>query len=387
MPISAIQRWYEACTIAVCDWLLAGCGRPGIEAEPAYAYVAHAGTLSTYSIDPTTGGLTAFVGYPLVFPTSWLGSVGQIATDPSGRFLYLLDYSGVHAYSINRDTGALKAVAGSPFEPGSLPIALAFHASGKYLYVAGYSSPIAPVNTVISAFSVKGSGALMPLARYTLPGPDLQSSDSTTVISAGNHLYVAGYHTHSITAFSIGSAGELHEDIPGSPFATGGGPYSIVADPSGSVLYTANAGAPTATGATPGSISAFRIDSRTGALTPIAVYPRPTAVRGAISIDPRGRFLLVPEMSAVAVYAIDATTGALSAVAGSPFSAGTAPSVVSVSPTDRFVYVVNEGSASVSEFSLESTGELTPLAGSPVPVRNNPSHMAGYRMAVTYSSA
>jgi 6-phosphogluconolactonase len=80
----------------------------------------------------------------------------------------------------------------------------------------------------------------------------------------------------------------------------------------------------------------------------------------------------------VSVYAINAAGGALSAVTGSPFSAGTDPVAVSVDPTDRFVYVINEGAASVSEFALESTGTLTPLAGSPVAVAvgNDPSYMA-----------
>jgi 6-phosphogluconolactonase len=362
-------RWYQVCT---CAWLLSSCGGSGNGADPAYAYVANEGTLTTYSINPSTGDLTGSVGSPLVLPTSWpFGGTTQIATDPSGQFLYLVDTSaGIYAYAINRNTGALTAVADSPFVGESTPTSLAFDATGAYLYVAGYDGVSASVTGVIAAYSVNSSGALAPLAKYTV------SSDLSTVVTAGNYLYVAGYYTNSITVFSIGSTGELSENVPGSPFATDTGPYSIVADPSGSVLYTANHGAPTATEATPGSISAFTIDSSTGALTPVSGYPQPIAVHGAVSIDPMGRFLLVPEISGVSVYAIDTTTGALSAVAGSPFSSGADPSVVSIDPTDRFVYVVNEGSANVSEFTLESTGALTPLAGSPVPAVNNPRYMA-----------
>jgi 6-phosphogluconolactonase len=364
-------RWYQVCNVVACTWLLSSCGGPGDGADPAYAYVANAGTLSAYSINPSTGGLTASVGSPLVLPTSWpFGGISQIATDPSGQFLYLLDYSGVYAYAIDRNTGALTAVAGSPFEARSIPTSLAFDASGTYLYVAGYSGPTAPVNTVISAYSVNSLGALVPLAKYTV------SSELSTVVAAGNYLYVAGYYTNSITVFSIGSTGELSQNVPGSPFATDTGPYSIAADPSGSVLYTANNGVPTATEATPGSISAFTIDSSTGALTPVPGNPQPIAVHGAISIDPMGRFLLVPEISGVSVYTINTTTGALAAVAGSPFPTGTDPSVVNVDPMDRFVYVVNDGSANVSEFTLESSGALTPLGGSPAPVVSNPNSMA-----------
>jgi len=325
-------RWYQVSNIVACTWLLASCDGSGQGADPAYAYVANADTLSTYSINPSTGGLAASVGSPLVLPTSYpFGGISQIATDPSGHFLYLIDSSsGIYAYAENRNTGALTAVAGSPFDAGSVPTSLAFDASGTYLYVAGYSGPIAPVTGVISAFSVSGSGALVPVATYALPSQDLQSSDLNTIVAAGNYLYVAGYYTNSITVFTIGSTGELTQNVPGSPFATDTRPYSIVADPSGSVLYTANDGVPTGTEATPGSISAFTIDSSTGALTPALGNPQSVAVHGSISIDPKGKFLLVPEISGVAVYAIDTTTGAINVVAGSPFSAGTDPSFVTL---------------------------------------------------------
>jgi 6-phosphogluconolactonase len=368
-------RWLQVANIVACTWLLSSCGGPesgsSTAPAPAYAYVARAGTLATYSINPSTGGLTALVGSPLPFPNSFpFGGINQIATDPSGQFLYVLHYSGVHAYAINRDTGALTTVAGSPFDSDSIPTSLAFDASGTRLYVAGYNGPAAPVHIVISAYSVDSSGALMPVANYTVPG------ELSTIAAAGNFLYVANFYTNSITVFSIGSTGELFQDVSGSPFATDVGPHSIAVDPSGSVLYTANDGVPTATDATSGSISAFTIDSSTGRLTPVPGYPQPIAVRGAISIDPMGRFLFVPETNGVSVYAINTTTGELSMVAGSPFSAGTDPVLASVDPTDRFVYVVNEGSANVSEFTLESTGALAPLAGSPVSVGENASYIA-----------
>ena len=371
------QEAVRGLEFVACTWLVSSCGESGGGVEPAYVYVANAGTLSTYAIDPVTGGLTASIESRLVFPTTWpFGGIGQITTDPTGRFLYVLDCTGVYAYAINRYTGALTAVAGSPFEAGSIPTSLTFDASGNYLYVSGYSGPIAPITTVISAYSVNGSGALTPLAQYTVLSQDLQSSELSTVAAAGNHLYVAGYYADSITVFTIGPAGELSQDVPGSPFATDTGPYSMVADPSGSVLYTANDRKPMKTEATPGSISAFTIDPSTGALRSVPGNPQPIPAHGALSIDAMGEFLLVPETSGVSVYSINTATGALSAVAGSPFSAGRGPSVVSVDPTGRFVYVVNDGSANVSEFVLESTGALTPLSGSPVPVGNNPGYMA-----------
>jgi len=327
IPMSRINglKW-QACSIMACAGLLSSCGGSSVGGSgPAFAYIANEGTLTAYSINSSSGALTGSVGSSLVLPTSPpFGGISQIATDPSGAFLFLLDYSGVYAYSIDRKTGVLTAVAGSPFEAGSIPISLAFDASGTHLYVAGYSGVVAPVTGVISSYSVNSSGGLVPLATYTVPG------GLDTVVAAGNHLYVAGFYTNSITVFSIGATGELTQSLPGSPVAMDNLPFSMVTDPSGSVLYTANYGLPTATEPALGSISAFTIDS---------------------------------------------STGALSAVAGSPFSTGTDPSAVSVDPTDRFVYVVNYGSATLSEFDLDSTGSLTPLAGSPATVVSNPSSL------------
>ena len=129
IPMSLVNglRQYKVGHIVACTWLLSSCGGSGEGTGPAYAYVANEGTLSTYSINPSTGGLTASAGSPLSFPTGWpFAGISQIATDPSGQFLYLLDYSGVYAYAINRNTGALTAVAGSPFDAGSTPTSLAF---------------------------------------------------------------------------------------------------------------------------------------------------------------------------------------------------------------------------------------------------------------------
>ena len=45
----------------------------------------------------------------------------------------------------------------------------------------------------------------------------------------------------------------------------------------------------------------------------------------------------------VSAYTFSSTTGVLTAVSGSPFSAGTTPSAVAVSSNGLFVYVANSG--------------------------------------------
>ena len=71
------------------------------------------------------------------------------------------------------------------------------------------------------------------------------------------------------------------------------------------------------------SIQAFTIDHSTGALTAISGSPFATAGADSITSDPAGRFLFVGNQTtgSVSVFQINATTGALAAAPGSPFFA------------------------------------------------------------------
>ena len=66
----------------------------------------------------------------------------------------------------------------------------------------------------------------------------------------------------------------------------------------------------------------------------------------------------------VSAYTINSATGALTAVTGSPFAAGTGPTSVAVDPWGRFLYVANGGfPGSVSVYVINPTnGALTALA-------------------------
>ena len=64
----------------------------------------------------------------------------------------------------------------------------------------------------------------------------------------------------------------------------------------------------------------------------------------------------------VSAYAINASTGALTQVAGSPFAAGNGAVGVAVAPTGKFVYVTNQGADNVSGYEINATsGALTPV--------------------------
>ncbi len=332
-----------------------------------YAYVpsATASTLSAYALNASTGALTALAGSPVTVP----GSVQlyEAKVDPSGKFLYVTDDASpghVFGFSINQSDGSLTAIAGSPFAAGAGSQSLTFDASGAYVYVTNFDG------NSISAYAINStSGALTELggSPYSVTGTNPNPSQ---IVSTGNHLFVANFGTNVVDVFTIAAGtGALTEGVAGSPFATGTGPDSLAIDPSGAVIYTANF---------PASVSAFKVDASTGVLTPVAGNPQAIPVSSYISIDPQGKFLFVTENTGVGVYPIDLSTGALgSAVAGSPFAADNHPYSVSIDPTGQFVYVGNDGSGDVSEFTLNgTTGALTTVSGSPVAAGANPDFVA-----------
>jgi 6-phosphogluconolactonase (cycloisomerase 2 family) len=66
-----------------------------------------------------------------------------------------------------------------------------------------------------------------------------------------------------------------------------------------------------------------------------------------------------------------AADGALTQIQGSPVAAAGNPCSVAVHPSGGFVYVANSGSANVSAYSVDTTtGALTALTGSPFAALN-----------------
>jgi len=97
----------------------------------------------------------------------------------------------------------------------------------------------------------------------------------------------------------------------------------LAIDPAGKFVYVVNDDDNT--------ISAYAIDATSGGLTPLAGSPVPVH-RGsdALAIEAAGKFAYVSsvESDSIFAYAIDATTGALTPIAGSPFAPGTEPTCI-----------------------------------------------------------
>ncbi|MCF6362544.1 MAG: beta-propeller fold lactonase family protein [Gammaproteobacteria bacterium] len=255
-------------------------------------------------------------------------STPEVVLDPSGRFVLATSQSidRVYVFRLDPANGKLNKVPGSPFDvKGRAPFSIIFHPSGRFLYMAHRYAGV-------GAYTFNGeTGAVAPLPDSSYP--------------AQSH------------------------------------PRSVVLHPSSRFLYAMNAYS--------NSISIFRLDQKTGALTEMPGSPVTVGEMGQIdylaqrmqdvpdsagglpyhmTLDPQGRFAFVVNAASanISVFRLNAEDGHLTEVEGSPFFAGFNPYSVTVHPSGRFVYVARPRDHLLEALSLDAeTGRLTPLPGSP----------------------
>jgi 6-phosphogluconolactonase len=344
---------------------------PPTNAPTEFLYASGVATVSAYSIDSLTGALTEVSSVP--------GAHGgtDLASTPSGSYLYAIDQPsvGIDALSVSK-TGSLSAIAGSPFAfPEVNPFLLsgiAIDSTGKFLYSADAGS------NSVAGFTIDGtSGALNPIR-----GGVVSTDTEPRVMAldpASKFLFVTNEIGGSISAFTLNSSTGVLTAVPGSPYPIDPNdnntqPASIAVHTSGKFVYTALFNA--------NGVAAFSIDSTTGALTsiagsPFAVGSNQITESNWIAIHPSGKFLYTMNLvdAAVVAFAIDPTSGALSPVAGSPFTSPPGPfgpvgvqGPVVIDRTGSFLYVACSN-AYISAFQIDqTTGALKPLAGSPLTI-------------------
>ena len=305
-----------------------------VDPTGTFVYVANSSSndISAFSISTSTGALTPLPGSPYVTAANPV----TMAIDPTGRFLYVyafttadseLQSSNVYAYSIDSTTGVLTPLSGSPFPQANIITSITFNPNGSYAFLAQtLTNPLALlIDTVGFA-----DGAL------TTSGSFLSSKDQiylTTMDPSGKFLYTVFEAAPTVGAFAFDSTQGSLSEIQGSPYPVGTEPSAITTDPAGKFLYVANFGDPYQTNFLPsqydGSISAFTIDSESGALTPVSGSPFAAGINsGSVVVDPTGQFAYASSTTyttgylsygTLLSYAIDASTGALTPLSGSPW--------------------------------------------------------------------
>jgi 6-phosphogluconolactonase len=133
---------------------------------------------------------------------------------------------------------------------------------------------------------------------------------------SGKFLFVSFPQSEEIAALSINASTGAIAVVPGSPFpsgvTSGDAPNSLLVTPSGGFLYALSGGA---------TVFCFGVDANSGALS--AINGSPFTLSSAtdyFAIDPSGQFLYAAYLDHVAGFDINASTGALTAFTAPPVS-------------------------------------------------------------------
>src|SRR5580704_745013 len=195
------------------------------------------------------------------------------------------------------------------------------------------------------------------------------ASSSTCLFS--QVVYVTNLDSNSISAFTMNASSGALTAVPGSPFPTGPEPTGAVIDPTGKFLYLpysqifSNNGNLTGTV----SISVYAINAASGALTAVQGSPFQTDANSGITLDPSGKFLYtIAAPSGISAFTVSAASGALTKIPGSTgdhFPTDSQVQGMAADPAGRFLYVATNNSLSVYRIDAGS-GALTAIAGSSV---------------------
>lgn len=236
---------YTAPTIPPSD---GGVGMAVAQEQFLYAAFASAKQIYGWTIDSSSGALTAISGSP--YSATFLNSGGQVAqsqmiTNPAGTLMFVsLPFTDeIYAYQIGSG-GALTPVAGAPFSVPFGPVNLATDGGGKYLYAVDgdYSTH---TGSEIAAYSIGSTGALTAVSGSPFAFPMWQVQGEPTgkfLIGTSGNSAASGYSgvdDDHLYVFSISSTGAI-TPVSGSPFATVYSPFSIAVSPNsgGNLVYS-----------------------------------------------------------------------------------------------------------------------------------------------------
>ena len=355
------------------------------KAAASSQYLAYVGTYTTktnskgmyvFRFDATTGKLSAIGIAAETRDPSW------VAVHPNGKFLYAANEAGksstVSAFAIDAKSGKLTLLNQLP-ALGEDPCYLSFDKTGKYVFVANYSSgnvvvfPIGPDGKLeAAAANVRDEGKLGP-NRERQDGPHAHWIQAT----AHNHfVYVADLGLDHVLIYKFDAAkGSLAPGAPQPPKETpdraaaldpfsatlnpGAGPRHAAFGPDGRFMYVL--------GELQSTVTVFANDARETYRSVQQTSTLPKGFSGRndtaeIATHPNGKFLYASNRGhdSIAIFAIDPAKGTLTFVAHVP-TGGKEPRHFAIDPSGKYLLAENQFSNNIVVFKISAaTGSLTP---------------------------
>jgi len=384
-PRSSGARWCGAAAAAV---LLMACGGGGSGSAPAAYTVAYNGNGATGGSAPVDSG-----SYKQGATVTVLGNTGSLVKTGSSFTSWntLADGTGTSytagqtctmgsanltfyaKWTANATAGNV-LYDGNGATSGSVPVDGTVYGTGQNVTVLGNPGNLAyPGYTFIGwQTTADGSGQAYK-QNQTFPKPS--ANVTLYALWAGGFAYSAnnqGGSGGSISQYTIGPNGALTPMTTPSVATGGNDPRDITADPSGKYIY--------ATNITSETVSQFTVGAD-GALTAMAT---PTLLVGdtsggklyypmGITVHPTGKYayLVNNQMGTINLYAVGAD-GSLTAMASPTVRAGGYPVAIAVDPSGKWAYVPTGDGNNVAQFTIDgTTGALTPMAAATVATGSN----------------
>ena len=293
--------------------------------------------------------------------------VMPMAVSPDKRFLYAASRSkpfSVHAYAIDRGTGALTLLGTSPLAE-SFPY-ISVDRTGRYLFGAGYGAAVISVN----AIGADGRVAAEPLQVI----PVGRNAHSIRVDESNKFAFVPTLGSDQVFQFTFDAkSGRLASNTPAIYLMKAGtGPRHFVTSADNKYVYVLSELLAT--------VTTFSLDPKSGLLTEVSTATGlppdsklgPGAPRGAVGvagapprntdndiwaadihITPNGKFLYITERTShtLAGFSVDGASGKLTYLGSTPTERQ--PRGFAIDPKGRFLVASGEKSDTVSVYAID----------------------------------
>jgi len=345
------------------------------DGKHVYATGANDNAVAAFDRNPTTGSLSFVQAqFDGTAGVDGLAYAYSVAVSRDGKHVYVAGSqdNGVAVFSRNPNTGSLSFVQAQIDGMGGVDglndvQAVAVSPDGAYLYAAAYTG-----DGGIAVFRRSASTGALSFLESEKNGvgyaDGIGVATAVAVSPDGQNVYATGTNllgNGALAAFAPGvlSFVEVQRDGVGGVDGLGGA-YSAAVSPDGKHVY--------AVGSTDNAVAVFSRDATTGSLSFVEAQKNGVAgVHGlteasGVAVSPDGKHVYATGRrdSALAVFARNATTGALTfveyqqdGIAGVDGLAGAL--AVAVSPDGKQVYATGYADAAVAVFSRNpATGSL-----------------------------
>lgn len=269
----------------------------------------------------------------------------------------------IYGYAVNENTGALTGLAGFPLMTGGTggfnlnSQQITIDATNRRLYVVNDGSD------TISAYRINSDGSLTILPFSPIALPVERRWTVVSVHPSGSPLIVGSVNAgvNNLSSFAITAT--TATAATGSPYATGTGIFTMALSRDGNYIYGGGSD-------NFSTFAGYSVNAATGQLTALAGSPFfGGSTPEGFATDNAGR-LFHANYNSQTVRAYTTAGGIPTAVAGSPFSSpSTIQQVYAVlHPNQNFYYIADRAVNRVVAYQISNSGAATTLslvAGSP----------------------